>query len=887
MSEPRRRWRVPEVVQTSDMDCGPAVLQCLLAGHGVRASYERLRELCNTDVDGTSIDRLERAMVGLGLRAKQVLVPERHVFEADSRSLPALAVIRRADGFPHFLALWRRVGPWVMVMDPAVGRRWMSVRTLTARLLRHEMPLPALAWRPYAGTEEFTGCLRHRMHALGVGGLGKVLLEEAVADPGYRSLAALEAAVNTLDSLMRARAVSPGAAATRLLRSLYEHGRKTAPGDPGPLPRSAWSVRPIAGASDQSTVLMVRGAVLVRVRGLAAATERDAGRAHALRQAIAPRGAGYGRLLWRLVRAGGLASLAALAIGMVAAGLAVVVEALLLRGLLDAGLGLGRHEQRLAVVATVGSFLALLLLLEWPLRAVVLEIGRQLELRLRLWVRQCLPHLPDRYYSSRLVSDMAARSHQVADIRDLPEALEVALRASCELLVTALGIVWLDPVAGPGVLLTVTLVVGLPLLVHPWLAGADLRVRTHAGALGRFYLDGFLGLLPIRAHGAETAMMTEHESKLVAWMSAGLRLHGLAVATDALRKLLVVSLSIWLVVDHVQRSPLGVPMLLVVYWTLKLPSLGEAIGSALNEAPRLQNTTRRLLEPLHVEVESTEDPPTASEPGVARGVAVELRSVSLVRGGHETLEGVHLALEPGEHVAVVGPSGAGKSSLVGLLLGWYRPSAGNLLVDGQPLEGATLAALRRRSAWVDPAVRLWNKSLLANLLYASDGRAPSFDDVLEDAGLWPVIGQLPEGMQTPLGEGGGLVSGGEGQRVRFARALAQTEVSLAILDEPFRGLDRERRLAMLAAARRRWRHATLLFVTHDLGAALDFDRVLVIENGRLVEQGPPRRLAEEPGSAFHRLLERFAGTQRELWGDESWRRLWLEHGRLAERRGEP
>ncbi|MCA9656041.1 MAG: ATP-binding cassette domain-containing protein [Myxococcales bacterium] len=871
---------MPEVVQTSDMDCGPAVLESLLGGYGVAASYERLRELCHTDVDGTSIDRLERAMVGLGLRAQQVLVPDRHVLEPESRSLPALAVLRRPDGFPHFVVLWRRVGPWVMVMDPAVGRRWMTVRSLSAQVLRHEMALPAAAWRRYAGSEEFVGCLRRRLARLQLAELGRELLDEATADPTFRSLAALEAALDTLESLVDAGAVRRGAEAARLMGSLFEHGRSSRRDDPGPIPATAWSVRPIAGTDDVGAVLLVRGAVLVRLKG-APEPDDEAGGTVSLRRRVSPSGPSYRRLLLSLVRAGGGAVVMAVVAGLAAAGAMVMVEAMLLRGLLDVGHGLGRHEQRLELVVAVTAFMLLLLLLEWPIRAAALKMGRQLELRLRLWARDRLPRLPDRYFASRLVSDMAARSHQVSDLRDLPEVFETTMRAGFEMLFVAIGILWLDPGAAWAVVLSMVAAMGLPALVNPWLSGADLRVRTHGGALARFYLDGFLGLLPVRAHGAEAAMLTEHETKLVAWMQAGLRFHQAALVAEAVRKLVVVSLGLWLVLDHVQRSSLGVPMLLVVYWALELPRLGEQIGASLLEIPRLQNTTRRLLEPLQVGVEADPSPPAAPPSEHApRGVALSLQRVGVHRGGRAILQEVDLEIRPGEHVAIVGESGAGKSSLVGLVLGWYPPSQGELRIDGEPLEGAAIAALRRRCVWVDPGVRLWNRSLLSNLLYASDGSSASFDDVLQDAELWPVIAQLPEGMQTRLGEGGGLVSGGEGQRVRFGRTLAQVGVELAVLDEPFRGLDRPRRRRMLAAARRRWSAATMLCVTHDIEVATGFDRVLVIEGGRVVEQGPPQQLASRPDSAFARLRDAFERGQQELWGDSRWRRLWLEGARV-------
>src|SRR5262249_11850696 len=138
--------------------------------------------------------------------------------------------------------------------------------------------------------------------------------------------------------------------------------------------------------------------------------------------------------------------------------------------------------------------------------------------------------------------------------------------------------------------------------------------------------------------------------------------------------------------------------------------------------------------------------------------------------------------------------------------------------------------LRRATAWVDPAVQIWNQSLLENLRYGNDSTHTwSIDQALKGADMLDILEALPEGLQTSLGEGGGLVSGGQGQRVRLARAMLRSQVRLAILDEPFRGLDRERRAALLRAARRLWANVTLLCVSHDVVQTKDFDRVLVIE----------------------------------------------------------
>jgi ABC-type multidrug transport system fused ATPase/permease subunit len=261
--------------------------------------------------------------------------------------------------------------------------------------------------------------------------------------------------------------------------------------------------------------------------------------------------------------------------------------------------------------------------------------------------------------------------------------------------------------------------------------------------------------------------------------------------------------------------------------------------------------------------------------------------VSVTAAGHTLLNGIDLQVQPGEQVAVVGASGAGKSTLLGLFLGWHHAAAGSIEVDGRPLDADGLDALRRETVWVDPSVHLWNRTLLDNLLYGTETASPAaVGGTLAASELHPVLERLPEGLQTPLGDGGGLLSGGEGQRVRLGRGMLRDPARLLLLDEPFRGLDREQRTRLLATVRERWRGATLVCVTHDLAQTADFDRVVVLEGGRVVEDGPPAALRRSPGSRYQALLQAECDARAAVWQNPAWRRLRLVGGRLAERPAE-
>jgi ATP-binding cassette subfamily B protein len=518
--------------------------------------------------------------------------------------------------------------------------------------------------------------------------------------------------------------------------------------------------------------------------------------------------------------------------------------------------------------------------------ANLIRVGRKLETRLRVAFLEKIPRLGDRYFQSRLISDMADRSHSVQQLRVMPTMGGRLIRLVFEIALTAAGIIWLDPRAAAAAITAAVVAVGMPLAMQARLTERDLRIQSHNAGLGRFYLDALLGLVAVRTHGAERAVRREMEGLLVEWMRASFAMLRAAMTVEAVEALVGFGLAVWLLMDHLARGGGAGGVLLLVYWALNLPMLGQEIALIAQQYPAKRNIMLRLLEPLAAP-EDVELQTIAMKDRRATvnssGARLEFESVSVRAAGHLVLDGVDLQIEPGSHIAIVGPSGAGKSTFVGLLLGWHRAVRGRVLVDGESLMGERLDRLRRETAWVDPAIQLWNRSLIDNLRYgAPAASALPLAATIDLADLHRVLEKLPDGLQTPIGEGGALLSGGEGQRVRLGRAMLKPGARLVILDEPFRGLDRDRRRDMLARARRLWSDATLLCITHDVGATRDFERVLVVDEGRIVEDGSPREIAERANSRYRDLIEAEETVREKLWASNEWRRLELDGGKLFE-----
>lgn len=853
------------------MDCGPASLKCLLTGFGIQVSYGRLREACQTEVDGTSIDTMEEVANQLGLEAEQIMLPIDHLFLAGSDILPAIIVVTLPNGLTHFVVAWSRYGRLLQLMDPSTGRRWVSIGDFQKEIYQHAMAVEADGWREFAASEEFQTAINERLREIGAGGhRAERLKSAALGDQSWRGLAALDASVRLVASLIRAEGVRPGNDAEQLIDRLFAN--------PELIPKSYWSVQPVAESEDDTEQVLMRGAVLVRIRGRRADTSTEA-LGPELAAALAERPLSASRELLRFLRQSGSSAPVILTIALAVGAGAVIIEALLFRALLTIADRLPLPTQRAELLLAVVFFSAILLLLEVATFSGALHLGRQIENRLRLAFLSKIPKLGDRYFQSRLTSDMAERSHSSHRLRRLPDLARQLLRDVFELCATAAAIIWLFPAAMPWVLLTVVAALFIPLFAHPVLTERDARTRNHAAGLTRFYLDAMLGLLAIRSHRAEGSVRKEHEKLLSQWSDSALRLQRAVVLSEGIQLTATFGLIVCLLLT---RAPQGLGigrLLLVVYWALNLPALGQEIGSLSRQYPYARNLTVRLLDPLGApEEQSAPAQGTAIAP-LAHAPSVEFRGVTVEASGHVILADVNVAIEPGSHVAIVGPSGAGKSSLVGILLGWLNPSAGEVLINGAPPE---IDQLRRSTAWVDPAIQLWNRPLSANLLYGSELDTGALGQVIDAALLQNVLESLPQGLETPLGEGGGLVSGGEGQRVRLGRAMLRTDSRLVILDEPFRGLDREKRRELLNRARDFWRGCTMLCITHDVTETLSFDRVLVVDGGHVVEDGKPEELASSPDSRYAQLLRAEEEMRSELWLSRRWRRVCVHSGQVTE-----
>ncbi|GGA41254.1 type I secretion system permease/ATPase [Dyella nitratireducens] len=465
--------------------------------------------------------------------------------------------------------------------------------------------------------------------------------------------------------------------------------------------------------------------------------------------------------------------------------------------------------------------------------------------------------LPLSYFQARRVGDSVARVRELENIRSFLTGNAITLVMDVLFSFVFIGVMLLY--SG---WLTLAVVASLPLyallsvLLTPALRGR-LREKFNRGAENQaFLVETISGIQTLKAMAVEPQMTRQWENQVAGYVASGFRTTTLgAMAREGVNFVgkLVTVVTIWVGARLVISGDLTVGQLIA--FNMLAGRVAQPIMRIAQLWTDFQQTgisMQRLGDILNT---PTETPVSHRSAMPALEGRIELANVTFRYRPDtpEVLQGVDLMIEPGEVIGIVGRSGSGKSTLTKLVQRLYVPERGRVLVDGVDLALVDVSSLRRQIGVVLQENVLFNRTVRENIAFADPGA--SLDEVIQAAklaGAHEFILELPEAYDTMVGEQGSSLSGGQRQRIAIARAL-MTNPRILIFDEATSALDYESERIIQTNMRAICQGRTVIIIAHRLSAVRDAQRIIVMDHGRIVEQGSHQELLERQAGHYARL----------------------------------
>jgi ATP-binding cassette subfamily B protein len=479
--------------------------------------------------------------------------------------------------------------------------------------------------------------------------------------------------------------------------------------------------------------------------------------------------------------------------------------------------------------------------------------------------------LPLRIFETRRVGEILSRVSDTVKVREAISGTATTLVVDGLVVLVLLGMLWLQdwPLAAAATAFVPLLFLGIA-VYHPATRRRARDAMENASLLSAHLVEDVSGVRTVKAFGAQRSRAEQGEARLVEFVQAsfslqklGLQMNGLALFATSLAGVVL----LWFGGHRVMDGALTTGQLLFCYTLLVY--LLEPLERLAQVNLKIQDALvaiDRLFQILDLEPEQRRDANHAAFTGLQR--AIELRDVSFRYGlRNNVLDNVNLKIPVGQTVAFVGESGSGKSTLLNLLLGFYQPTGGRILIDGVDLGDFDLASLRDRIGLVSQDPYIFNGTVRANIAL-SWPEAP-LEDVTaaaRAAGLDEFIASLPDRYATRIGERGVDLSGGQRQRLAIARAVLRRP-EILVFDEATSHLDTATERAIQQSLRSQLVGKTVVLVAHRLNTIRHADVIYVLHRGRIVEHGTHQQLLDRRGHYA-------ALYQGQLGDDESQRGRW-------------
>lgn len=505
------------------------------------------------------------------------------------------------------------------------------------------------------------------------------------------------------------------------------------------------------------------------------------------------------------------------------------------------------------LLLVVGVFEALLTTLRTYL---FVDTTNRIDMNLGSQIIDHLLRLPLRYFERRPVGELATRINELENIRQFltGTALTVVLDAvfSIIYIIVMLFYSWQLTLVGLG---TVPVFVILTLIASPTIS-KQLRTKAERNAQTQSYLvEVMSGIQTVKAQNIELQSRFSWQERYARYVAAGFKnviTSTLANSTSSFLNKLSSLLVLWMGSYLVLQGQLTLGELIAFriisgYVTSPILRLAQLWQSFQETALSLE----RLSDIVDTPEEAEADRQNIPLPEISGNVTFENVSFRFQTSGPLQLSNVSLDVSSGKFVGIVGQSGSGKSTMMKLLLRLYEVESGRILIDGYDISKVELYSLRRQVGVVPQETLLFDGTVLENIALTNpDATTDEIIEAAQIAAAHDFIMSLPNGYNTRVGERGAGLSGGQRQRIAIARSILQRP-KLLVLDEATSALDypTERQVCLNLA--RSYKDNTVFFITHRLNTVSHADMIIVMDNGRVIEQGSHQELMAAKGSYFH------------------------------------
>jgi len=478
---------------------------------------------------------------------------------------------------------------------------------------------------------------------------------------------------------------------------------------------------------------------------------------------------------------------------------------------------------------------------------------------LRQEVYEKMLWLPQSFFDRHRVGELVSRlTSDVATLHDtFSGSLAELLRQTLMLLIGIPLIFILTPQLTAFMLLTFPLLVLAALVFGRFIRGLSKKTQDQLAQANVIVEETLQSATVVKAFTNESLEAGRYGHALQQMVKTavhGARFRGLFISFAIFALFGGIVAVSWYGATLVQSQQISVgDMLSFVFYTTFIGGSIAGLADLFSQLQRAIGASERILEILDEPDEKPAETATHRLTG-----ALHFQRVSFsypTRADVAVLKNIDFRIRAGEKIALVGPSGSGKSTIINLLLRFYPPTQGAIYADGEDISTLNLAAYRKNIGIVPQEVILFGGSIRENIAYGKPGATEEdIQEAARQANAWEFIAGFPEGLNTLVGDRGVKLSGGQRQRIAIARAILKNP-SLLILDEATSSLDAHSERMVQDALEKLMAHRTTIIIAHRLSTIRKADRILVIRNGEIAEEGPHDVLAASGNGIYSNLLK--------------------------------